>query len=1139
MTIERWLCLALALALATFNALADGAELTNLKQECEQAISRSYPEKSPRRRGALERLGRILADAELGEAKKMMAIRRLLDLVAAAQTPQQDIDGDTLAGKSDPWPMIANFPALSWRLHAMTLAVQAEASALAGPGEFTWVAPLYEVSRREKRSLSNHPLRIHSLVSNSVGRSKGAVFQVYNTIPWSSAQRERAATCAEFVRRLERQRTGYSCRLDLTVVFYTFAAADLIAEKLEIPLKLGNEILVFARPGAAASAESLRLTGSQPRGVPIQFHANLDAEQTARLVAAIQEEPPVVDVGGYRGRIRVAGNDADVIRPAVERIEQSTVAINVELGEYNFVWRLAPAVGDRPVLLREALTAINRALDPSQARKVFVFRDRFLRSVGGTDNSDTHWWHVVAANGRTINVGDYLNMPLQADLRFVLKEYWPTLSGLNYRRLAERGDSWAQFVLARCFFGGWGVKKDMALAAEWYRRAAAKGHIWAQLSLGRFLCDGIGLAEDDAEAATWFRKAAAQGNPRVQFVVGMVFKEGTGLPADPREAREWFLQAAQQGNTAAQYRLGDLYASDKGKMKNPAEAERWFRLAAQRGHAGAQLGLAQMLSRGAAPKSQKAEALNWYLKAAEQGEVGAQFSLGVIYETGDAVPPSATRAIDWYLRAAAKDHPGAPPALGRLYALDRDNPNSLAQAVKWHAKAADGGSAVAAYRTACLRARMPADSPEAGEAAKWFERAAEAGIVPAQFAMGQMAELGLGVERNFDIAFQWYSKAAAAGHSGAQYQVARFYEAGRAVEEDKSKALEWDLHAASQDESGQQRRLVREYGEVVGLPRTGGEAELWLAGATEHGHAGSQYQLGKIFGRKGNSAANEQRAVTWLLRAAKQGHSGAYRELTKMLGERRGVTAEAEKAMSWLWSVQREQSGATPAARPKGAAAPTPPGDVPPKKAAAPTELGRLLADLVAAEAVPAAAPASASPAEQSFRQALALHGKPGNEVEAYTLYLGAALDGHAGAQTNLGLLYARGVGVERNLTSALKWSRKAAEQDLVAAQFNLGCLYSKGAAKDADLALYWFKKAAESGHAQARNNMGFIYANGVGVASDLVAAYAWLRLAAGQELADAEVGVSQVAGKMSDLQLANGAKLLAQLTRKMAPPQE
>jgi len=116
------------------------------------------------------------------------------------------------------------------------------------------------------------------------------------------------------------------------------------------------------------------------------------------------------------------------------------------------------------------------------------------------------------------------------------------------------------------------------------------------------------------------------------------------------------------------------------------------------------------------------------------------------------------------------------------------------------------------------------------------------------------------------------------------------------------------------------------------------------------------------------------------------------------------------------------------------------------------------------------------------------------------------ARQGDARAQRALGILYANGQGVPKDVAQVAAWYRKAAEQGDAYAQYNLGLLYSngQGVPKDAAQAVAWYRKAAEQAHAMAQNNLGFMYRNGQGVPKDVVLAYMLYNIAAanGNELA-------------------------------------
>jgi len=101
-----------------------------------------------------------------------------------------------------------------------------------------------------------------------------------------------------------------------------------------------------------------------------------------------------------------------------------------------------------------------------------------------------------------------------------------------------------------------------------------------------------------------------------------------------------------------------------------------------------------------------------------------------------------------------------------------------------------------------------------------------------------------------------------------------------------------------------------------------------------------------------------------------------------------------------------------------------------------------------------------------------------------------------------LGFLYAKGRGVEKDLSQTLIMWRQAAEQGHPPAQFTLGNLYlkGKGVGRDAAEAARWIGKAANAGYGEAQFLLGVLHARGEGVARDVVQAYMWLDLAADQK---------------------------------------
>ena len=172
--------------------------------------------------------------------------------------------------------------------------------------------------------------------------------------------------------------------------------------------------------------------------------------------------------------------------------------------------------------------------------------------------------------------------------------------------------------------------------------------------------------------------------------------------------------------------------------------------------------------------------------------------------------------------------------------------------------------------------------------------------------------------------------------------------------------------------------------------------------------------------------------------------------------------------------------------------------------------------------------------------------------ARAYREWKAGADAGQAEAQFDLGVLYAQGLGVQRDLTVAERWYRKSAGQGNAEAEFALGQMYSRGwgvprdeadalrwiqmanspdsdgpstdwslvegygVQQDQKQAAYWYELAAQKGHAEAQFNLGRLYAEGKGgIPHDEEQALRWVRAAASQGYppAEARLGVRYAAG--------------------------
>jgi len=106
-----------------------------------------------------------------------------------------------------------------------------------------------------------------------------------------------------------------------------------------------------------------------------------------------------------------------------------------------------------------------------------------------------------------------------------------------------------------------------------------------------------------------------------------------------------------------------------------------------------------------------------------------------------------------------------------------------------------------------------------------------------------------------------------------------------------------------------------------------------------------------------------------------------------------------------------------------------------------------------------------------------------------------------------VGMRFASGRGVERNMEQAAAWFSRAAEQGLAPAQYRMASMTEKGTglAKDLQAARGLYEQAAAAGNLQAMHNLGVMHAEGGLGAPDMALAQGWFRQAAELGLKDSQ----------------------------------
>lgn len=158
------------------------------------------------------------------------------------------------------------------------------------------------------------------------------------------------------------------------------------------------------------------------------------------------------------------------------------------------------------------------------------------------------------------------------------------------------------------------------------------------------------------------------------------------------------------------------------------------------------------------------------------------------------------------------------------------------------------------------------------------------------------------------------------------------------------------------------------------------------------------------------------------------------------------------------------------------------------------------------------AAVAVAAPARADVRAGVEAY-KLGDYEVALREFTKFAEQGEARAQYNLGVMYLKGRGVEKDHAKALKWQLLAAEGGLAAAQHGLGVMFYRGEGVEQDFknAAKWFRLAADQGYPTAQLNLSVMYFSGQGVERNEAEVVKWVTLAAAKGLPEALYRIGQM----------------------------
>lgn len=122
-------------------------------------------------------------------------------------------------------------------------------------------------------------------------------------------------------------------------------------------------------------------------------------------------------------------------------------------------------------------------------------------------------------------------------------------------------------------------EKNYPVAFSEYKKAAEAGSPYGQFMLANMYLAGQSVEKNPEQYMHWLGQSAENGYPPANYLMGMAY-----LYSDKSMAAGYLKAAADKEHGASMHMLGMMYARGVGVAKNTDEAVRWFRLARAQGY---------------------------------------------------------------------------------------------------------------------------------------------------------------------------------------------------------------------------------------------------------------------------------------------------------------------------------------------------------------------------------------------------------------------------------------------------------------------------------------------------------------------------------------------------------------------------
>ncbi|NBI13247.1 hypothetical protein GVX81_06400 [[Haemophilus] felis] len=530
------------------------------------------------------------------------------------------------------------------------------------------------------------------------------------------------------------------------------------------------------------------------------------------------------------------------------------------------------------------------------------------------------------------------------------KDYYEGAKWL--RKAAEQKDNEARLGLAKLYFNGWGVEKNLEQAKYWLNLVEEDGEFGfrflaeaeflkasllleepdaannpsiqqeaerlltfavehnsaaAQAALGEYYLQGSnGFKQDPVQGCALLEKASQSIYPSANFFLGRCYAEGLGnVKIDKPKALALFELAAKQGEWAGANNAGLMLLAGDGVPENPEKALQWFQLSANEKNTEAMMILAHTYREGKKVTLNYKLAEYWALEAAkvEPENIAAITLLAELYIHLKSGLQDFSKAKYWLEKGVKLQDPASAFGLAWLnYHHNLSGDNSLAEAKFWATKAVAWGRKDAQTILDAINANENPFKPYA--TLKDLQTAAQKGNADAQFTLANFYIEGKHLNKDPKKAFQFMQKAAKQHFTAAFDKLGLFYMNGFGVKKDLKQALNWFKKSALSGDAQGQYHLASIYLDGIGVKRNKDKALEWFKKAAEQNLASAQLELARLYLDNDSPKKDIEAGLYWLTKSAEQNDPESIKWLSHIyFYGGGGVEQNNELAKKWLKQI--------------------------------------------------------------------------------------------------------------------------------------------------------------------------------------------------------------------------------------------